>query len=64
MLQRRRGDVFVDHPKARRLQSRHGEIRHLSEISLDSLTGIVDSVDNVAESIFPGGASDASRPRA
>jgi hypothetical protein len=40
-LQRRRCDVFVDSPKARRLPCRHGEIRHFLEISLDSPTGIV-----------------------
>src|SRR4029077_17071843 len=41
MLQRHRCDLFVDHPEARRLWRRHGEIRHLLEISLDSPTGIV-----------------------
>src|SRR5260221_3509785 len=41
MLQRRRCDLFIDSPKARRLSCRHGEIRHLLEISPDSPTGIV-----------------------
>jgi hypothetical protein len=41
MLQRRRCDLFIDSPKARRLACRQGEIRHLLEISPDSPTGIV-----------------------
>jgi len=41
MLQRRRCDLFIDSSKARRLSRRHGEIRHLLEISPDSPTSIV-----------------------
>ena len=41
MLQRRRCDLFVDSPEARRLWRCHGEVRHLLEISPDSPTGIV-----------------------
>ena len=44
MLQRRRCDVFVDSPKARRLPCRHCEIRHVLEISLDSPTGVIRDV--------------------
>ena len=40
-LQRRRCDLFIDTPKARRLSRRLGEIRHLLEISLDSPTRTV-----------------------
>jgi hypothetical protein len=41
MLQRRRCHLFIDNPEARRLSRRHGEIRHLLEISPDSPTSIV-----------------------
>ena len=44
MLQRRRCDLFIDSPKARRLSRRHREIRHLLEISPDSRTSIVRDV--------------------
>jgi hypothetical protein len=60
MLQRRRCDLFIDRPKARRLSRRHDEIRHLPEISPDSPTSIVrdnsTSLSAMAESADDGNA--------